>query len=165
VKLRLLVCVLAFIAFTPGCRAEPQRPSAEATPGVSPAGLEVVPLLIRSGEHRHQFLVEVARTPEQQARGLMYRPTLGPDEGMVFPFEPPRPASFWMKNTMIPLDMLFIRADGTIARIAANTVPYSLDAVEVGEPVAAVLEIAGGRSATLAIEAGDRVSWPGGPAS
>lgn len=84
---------------------------------------------------------------------------------MIFPFDRPRPASFWMKNTMIPLDMLFIRADGTIARVAANTVPYSLDSVEVGEPVVAVLEIGGGRSAQLGIAEGDRVSWPGGPAS
>jgi uncharacterized membrane protein (UPF0127 family) len=89
----------------------------------------------------------------------MFREKLGPGEGMLFPFPQPRPASFWMKNTLIPLDMLFIRADGTIARIAANTVPHSLDPVAVAEPVAAVLEIAGGRAAELGINEGDRVTW------
>ena len=73
--------------------------------------------------------------------------------------DPPRPASFWMKNTVIPLDMIFVRPDGTIARIAADTVPYSLDPVDSGEPVSAVLEIAGGRAAELGIAEGDKVSW------
>jgi uncharacterized membrane protein (UPF0127 family) len=68
-----------------------------------------------------------------------------------------------MKNTVIPLDMIFIRTDGSIARIAENTVPYSLDLVESGEPVAAVLEIAGGAAAEAGVAEGDRVSWPGGP--
>ncbi len=93
----------------------------------------------------------------------MHRQSLAPNAGMLFPYDVPQPASFWMKNTLIPLDMIFIRADGTIARIAANTVPHSLQSVESGEPVAAVLEIAGGRSAQLGIAEGDRVSWPGGP--
>jgi uncharacterized membrane protein (UPF0127 family) len=82
---------------------------------------------------------------------------------MLFLFDPPQRASFWMKNTYIPLDMLFIRADGTIARIAANTVPRSLEPVDAGEVVAAVLEIAGGRAAAVGIRAGDQTSWPGGP--
>ena len=78
---------------------------------------------------------------------------------MIFPFEPPRPASFWMKNTLIPLDMIFIRADGTIANIEANAVPLSLEAENSDGPVKAVLEIAGGRSAELGIKAGDKVDW------
>ena len=94
--------------------------------------------------------------------GLMNRQSLAPDRGMIFPYDPPRPASFWMKNTLIPLDMIFVRPDGTIGSIAANTVPLSLDPVPSGEPVAAVLEIAGGRSAELGISAGDKVSWPRG---
>jgi hypothetical protein len=81
----------------------------------------------------------------------------------VFPFKPARPASFWMKNTLIPLDMVFVRTDGTVARIAAMTTPHSLAPVGVSEPVAAVLEIAGGRAAELGIGADARVSWPGGP--
>ncbi len=126
----------------------------------SPAGLEQVPLTITTaGGKTHRFTVEVARTPEQQAQGLMNRESLGPDRGMIFPYDPPVAASFWMKNTLIPLDMIFIRADGIIARIEANTVPLSLDPVAAGEPVAAVLELAGGRSAELGITPGARVEW------
>ncbi|RJT24438.1 DUF192 domain-containing protein [Chakrabartia godavariana] len=124
------------------------------------SGLSVVPLQIRTAAGGTlSFKVEVARTENDQARGLMFRESLAPDAGMIFPMDPPRWASFWMKNTVIPLDMIFIRADGTIARIAAETVPYSLDPVDSGEPVAAVLEIAGGRAAALGIAEGDRVSW------
>ena len=125
----------------------------------SPAGLEQIPLTITSGGKAHRFIVEVARSPEEQATGLMNRQSLAPDRGMVFPYDPPQPVAFWMKNTLIPLDMIFIRADGTIARIEANTIPLSLDTVPAGEPVAAVLELAGGRSAELGIQAGDKVDW------
>ena len=127
----------------------------------SPAGLDQVPLTITTAEGRaHRFTVEVARTPEQQQQGMMHRQALAPDRGMIFPYDPPQPASFWMKNTLIPLDMIFIRADGTIARIEANAVPLSLDPVPAGEPVAAVLELAGGRSAELGIAPGAKVEWP-----
>jgi uncharacterized membrane protein (UPF0127 family) len=127
----------------------------------SPAGLEQVPLTITTTQGKaHRFIVEVARTAAQQEQGLMNRQSLAPDHGMIFPYDPPQPASFWMKNTLIPLDMIFIRADGTIARIEANTVPLSLDPVPAGEPVAAVLELAGGRSAELGIVAGSKVDWP-----
>jgi uncharacterized membrane protein (UPF0127 family) len=129
----------------------------------APSGLSLVPLQIQSGGKTHNFTVEVAQTPEQQAQGLMFRERLGPNEGMIFPFPEPRPASFWMKNTLIPLDMIFVRPDGTIGRIAVNTVPKSLDPVAFGEPTTAVLELAGGRTVQLDIKAGDRVSWPGGP--
>lgn len=126
----------------------------------SASGLSVVPLEIRTAAGKaHGFKVEVARTESEQARGLMFRESLAPDAGMIFPMDPPRPASFWMKNTIIPLDMIFVRPDGTIARIAADTVPYSLDPVDSGEPVSAVLEIAGGRAAELGIAEGDKVSW------
>jgi uncharacterized membrane protein (UPF0127 family) len=118
-----------------------------------------LPLTVRSASGTHRFTVEIARTPEEQANGLMHRQSLAPDRGMLFPYEPPQPASFWMKNTLIPLDMIFIRPDGTIARIVANTVPLSLDPVPSLEPVAAVLELAGGRAAELGIREGDRVSW------
>jgi hypothetical protein len=143
-----------------GCSAE--NGSTAASPSAarsSPAGLDLIPLEVRSGSRTHRFTVEVARTGEEQAQGLMHRKALAPDAGMLFPFSPARPASFWMKNTLIPLDMIFVRPDGSIARIAANTVPQSLEGVGVDEPVAAVLEIAGGRSAQLGIREGDRVSW------
>ena len=116
-------------------------------------------LTIRSGSRSHGFTVEVARTSDEQSQGLMFRESLGPNQGMLFPFDAPRDAGFWMKNTLIPLDMIFIRADGTIARIAANTEPHSLEPVISGEPVVAVLEIRGGRSAELGIREGDRVEW------
>jgi uncharacterized membrane protein (UPF0127 family) len=125
----------------------------------SAAGLEQVPLTIRSGSAVHRFTVEVARTPAEQETGLMNRQSLASDRGMIFPYDPPQPAAFWMRNTLIPLDMIFVRADGSIVRIAANTVPLSLEPVPSGEPVAAVLEIAGGRSAELGLRAGDTVEW------
>ncbi|MCY7397253.1 MAG: DUF192 domain-containing protein [Sphingomonas bacterium] len=127
----------------------------------SPAGLDQLPLTVTTtGGKAHRFTVEVARTAEQQAQGLMNRQSLAPDRGMIFPYAVPVAASFWMKNTLIPLDMIFVRADGTVARIEANTAPLSLDPVPAGEPVGAVLELAGGRAAELGITAGAKVDWP-----
>jgi uncharacterized membrane protein (UPF0127 family) len=126
----------------------------------SPAGLEQVPLTINSANGKHRFTVEVARTPEEQAQGLMFRKSVPPDRGMIFPYDPPVQVSFWMKNTLVPLDMVFIGPDGKIGRIAANTTPMSLDPVASIDPVSAVLEIAGGRAAELGIREGDRVDWP-----
>jgi uncharacterized protein len=148
-----------------GCRAEPQANTPQQASSISiQTGLEVVPLQVQSGGSVHRFNVEVAATNAQQATGLMFVEELGPDEGMVFPFVPARPASFWMKNTLIPLDMIFVRPDCSIARVAVNTVPHSLEPVGVEENLAGVLEIAGGRSVELGIGEGDCVSWPGGPA-
>ena len=163
---RLLAALCAAISLA-ACRAEATYNVNESVPAVAdaprtaPSGLELAPLDIHSANGTHHFTVEVARTPEQQGRGLMFREALGADEGMIFPFQFPRPASFWMRNTLIPLDMIFIREDGTIARVAANTVPRSEATVQSGEPVAAVLEIKGGRAAELGITEGDRVNWPG----
>ena len=125
----------------------------------SPAGLEQVPLTINSANGKHRFTVEVARTPEEQAQGLMFRKSVPPDRGMIFPYDPPVQVSFWMKNTLVPLDMVFIGPDGKIGRIAANTTPMSLDPVASIDPVSAVLEIAGGRAAELGIREGDKVDW------
>jgi len=127
------------------------------------ASVSTVSLAISAAGQKHAFRVEVARTEVQQERGLMFRSHLAPDAGMIFPMTPPRAVSFWMKNTIIPLDMIFIRADGSIARIAAQTVPYSLAPVSSGEPVAAVLEIAGGRAAELGINEDDKVVWTDKP--
>ena len=140
-----------------GCT--PSNPAQAPIAERSAAGLKQVPLTIRSASGAHAFTVEVAGTPEEQTNGLMHRQSLAPDRGMLFPYEPPQDVAFWMKNTLIPLDMIFIRPDGTIARIAANTMPMSLDPVPSLEPVSAVLEIAGGRAAELAIREGDRVVW------
>jgi uncharacterized protein len=126
----------------------------------SPAGLEQVPLTINSANGKHRFTVEVARTAEEQAQGLMFRNSVPADRGMIFPYDPPVQVSFWMKNTLVPLDMVFIGPDGKIGRIAANTTPMSLDPVASIDPVSAVLEIAGGRAAELGIREGDKVDWP-----
>lgn len=125
--------------------------------------LAVVPLTIDTARGPRRFKVELAATPDQQERGLMFRTSVPAGTGMIFPMSPPRPATFWMKNTLVPLDMIFIRFDGTIARVAAMTKPQSLDLVDSGEPVAAVLEIAGGAAAKQGIAKGDRVRWQGGP--
>jgi uncharacterized membrane protein (UPF0127 family) len=137
----------------------PQSGGGPAASERSAAGLEQVPLTIQSRSGAHRFTVEVARTPEQQAQGLMHRQSLASDRGMLFPYDPPQNASFWMKNTLIPLDIVFIRENGTVALIAENTVPLSLEPIPSLEPVAAVLEIAGGRAAELGIKAGDKVNW------
>jgi uncharacterized membrane protein (UPF0127 family) len=122
-------------------------------------GLREVPLTISSKSGVHRFTVEVAATPEQQETGLMFRKSIAPDRGMIFPYDPPQDVSFWMKNTLIPLDIVFIRANGTIARID-NAQPLDLTPLPAGEPVAVVLEIAGGRAKQLGIKEGDRVTWP-----
>jgi uncharacterized membrane protein (UPF0127 family) len=118
-----------------------------------------VPLTIHSANGEHRFTVAVAATPEQQEHGLMFYRSLAPNQGMIFPYDPPQPVSFWMKNTLIPLDMVFIRADGTIARIA-HAKALDETPVPAGEPVALVLEIRGGRAAELGIREGDKVDWP-----
>lgn len=117
-----------------------------------------MPLTIRSKNGTHQFTVEVAATPQQQETGLMFRKSLAGDRGMIFPYDPPENAAFWMKNTLIPLDIIFIRSDGTIVRIT-NAEPMSLEPLPAGEPIAAVLEIRGGRAAELGIKEGDIATW------
>jgi uncharacterized membrane protein (UPF0127 family) len=121
-------------------------------------GLREVPLTIRSKSGVHHFTVEVAATEQQQETGLMFRRTLAGDRGMIFPYDPPQEVAFWMKNTLIPLDIVYIRADGTIARIVTAK-PLDETSVPAGEPVAAVLELRGGRAAELGIREGDKVEW------
>ena len=145
------------------CSAKPAdsaaRPASEA-PAVHPeSGLPVIPLTVTHGRTRHAFRVEVARDSREQARGLMFRTAMGADEGMIFPMQPPRLASFWMRNTVIPLDIIFIGEDRRILNIAANTVPYSEDPVPSAGKVSAVLELNAGRAAALGIAPGDKVDW------
>ncbi|WP_435416892.1 DUF192 domain-containing protein [Parerythrobacter aurantius] len=124
------------------------------------SGLAIVPVTVTGSSGSHVFRAEVAASQEAQSRGLMFRTALGPDEAMIFPREErPAPARFWMKNTPIPLDIIFIGPDRRIANIAAMTVPYSLDGVESQGIAIAVLEIAGGRAAELGIVPGDKVEW------
>ncbi len=132
---------------------------------VAQGGGARLPVSIASANGTHVFRVEAAKTAAQQEQGLMFRTDLTPNGGMLFaPYldasGAPKPANFWMKNTPTALDIVFIRADGTIARIAENTVPFSEALVPSGEPVAAVLELVGGRTGALGIAEGDKVTWP-----
>ena len=155
--LRLLaIPVLLLAACSPQAGAAPM-PEAAATHAVS--GLKVIPLTIVQGGRQHRFRVEVAASDEEQAKGLMFRTEMGADEGMIFPKEPPQMRSFWMRNTVIPLDMLFIGPDHKVVNVIANAEPYSLDSRPSVAPVSAVLELNGGRAAQLGIEAGATVSW------
>lgn len=104
--------------------------------------------------------VEIARTPEEQALGLMFRTELADDQGMLFPHETPRELTMWMRNTYIPLDMVFIKEDGTIHRIEARTEPFSERIIASQGEVSAVLEIAGGAAARLGLKPGDKVRHP-----
>jgi uncharacterized membrane protein (UPF0127 family) len=104
-----------------------------------------------------RFSAEIAADQASQEKGLMYRTRLAPDAGMLFDFHAPEFQTFWMKNTVLPLDMIFIRADGTISSIAPDAVPYSETPIPSAEPVRAVLEINAGRAAALGIEPGQRV--------
>jgi uncharacterized protein len=112
----------------------------------------------------HSFSVELVATDAEREKGLMYRRELPEGRGMLFDFQAEQPVAFWMKNTYIPLDMIFIRKDGRILRIAENTEPLSERLVPSGGPVLAVLEVIGGTAKKLGIAPGDRVSDPSSPA-
>ena len=118
------------------------------------------PLTIAGASGRHAFQVEVARNDAERAQGLMFRRNLAPDRGMLFDFGRVQPLSMWMQNTYLPLDMIFIRADGSIARVAENAEPLSTRTIPSGEPVLAVLEVIGGTAARLGVKPGDRVEHP-----
>ena len=124
---------------------------------LSQSTLDTSPLYIEIESGRIDYSVEVADTPETTARGLMFRESLGDRAGMLFVFSPPREPSMWMKNTLIPLDMLFLDGEGEIIAIARNAVPGSLRHLSPEMPVSGVLEINGGQAATLNIRPGDRV--------
>ena len=116
----------------------------------------IVEIASTGGQHR--FTVEIADEAAERSRGLMFREHLDPDAGMLFIYPRAQFASFWMKNTYIPLDMLFIADDGTIMQIAPQVPPHTLESVRSESPVRAVLEINGGRAADLGIAVGDRVT-------
>lgn len=158
----LLLTPLAFLLAAASC-APGSSDAATSTQAASThpeSGLRMVPLtVISTGGKRHAFRVEVAATGAEQSKGLMFRNAMGADEGMIFPMNQPRGASFWMRNTVIPLDLIFVGTDGRISNIAANAVPYdetNLNSIGLAK---AVLELRGGRAAELGIVAGDRVEW------
>lgn len=151
---RLMPLLLLALAL-PGCDARAPLPANDAAP--APA-LSTVPLTIEGNGRRHALTVEVAVTEAEQEQGLMHRATLPADRGMVFPFAFPKMASFWMKNTPEPLDLLFVRPDGTIAAIDHGK-QMDLTPLSANEPVSAVVEIAGGGATRLGVRVGDRVRW------
>ena len=114
-------------------------------------------VLVEAGGSQYRFEVEVADAPDERAEGLMYRRSLADNAGMLFLYSRPQPVEFWMKNTPLSLDIVFVRDDGTIARIAENTVPMSEELIPSGEPVRAVLEVKAGTMRQLGIAPGDRV--------
>jgi len=116
--------------------------------------------IVTQGGRKQSFQVEVARNDADRAQGLMFRRSMAPDRGMLFDFGRVEPVSMWMQNTYLSLDMLFIRPNGSIARIAANTEPLSTRTIPSGEPVLAVLELNAGTAAKLGIKPGDRVEHP-----
>jgi uncharacterized membrane protein (UPF0127 family) len=143
--------VLVTLAATVGCHAQASLLSLDSFPKSR--------LHITSGTEKHEFDIWIATTPEQQQQGLMFVRDLPSNHGMLFLADAPRVFRMWMKNTYIPLDMVFIGADGRVAKIAANTVPHSLATVSSGTEVSGILEIRGGEAARRAIHVGDAVSW------
>jgi uncharacterized membrane protein (UPF0127 family) len=129
--------------------------AAAAAPACDPERIKIL-----AGPGSRTFSIEIAEDPAEQARGLMFRPALAADAGMLFVYQTPRPASFWMRNTMIPLDMIFIDDTGRIESIAERTDPYSERVSSSGSDVRAVLEINGGLSRELGIGPGDQVIHP-----
>ena len=160
--MRAILTALALSLALPmaACSADPNPPAESAgDSGAEAERAATIPLTIEAAGKTHRFNVEVARTDEEQDRGLMFRTSLPEGGGMIFPFKKPRIGSFWMKNTLIPLDMIFIRADGSIDRIAENTIPESLEPVVSGGEVSAVLELAGGTAARLGLDEDAKVTW------
>jgi uncharacterized membrane protein (UPF0127 family) len=138
-----------------GCLLAAWLALTSATRAADPHTLEIAS---KSGVHI--FSVEVADTDATREKGLMYRKSLPEGSGMLFDFHQEQDVGFWMQNTYIPLDMLFIRADGRILRIAENTEPLSTRVIRSGGPVRAVLEVIGGTARKLGIAPGDRVAHP-----
>ncbi len=117
--------------------------------------LETLTVVTSSG--RHVFQVEVMRTPDERAKGLMFRRFMPADRGMLFDFQRSEPVAMWMQNTFISLDMVFIRSDGTVARVAERAEPLSMRTIPSGEPVLSVLEVNAGIAEKIGLKAGDRV--------
>lgn len=123
------------------------------------SGLEIIEVTVQSGENTYVFDTELAAASDDQAQGLMFRTELGEFEGMLFPSRGAQMRSFWMKNTPLPLDIIFIGPDNRIINIGAMAEPYSLDSVPSAAPAIAVFEIIGGRAEELGIKPGDLVTW------
>jgi len=134
--------------------------SAEAPAGQPQTGLRTLALTIMTGDGKsHVYKVELAATPAQQAHGMMFRTSVAPGTGMLFPLQPPRPASFWMRNTLVSLDLIFIGANGRVRNIIAGAVPRSDAPLKSVGAVAAVLELKAGEADRIGLRPGDAVRW------
>jgi len=122
-----------------------------------PVHFRTSPLILHAAGKAHRFTVELAETDEQRTRGLMFRTALAPDRGMLFDFLRPTYIGMWMRNTLIPLDMLFIDTDGRVTFVRERTTPGSLEVIQPPERNRFVLELAGGSAARLGIRPGDRI--------
>ncbi len=130
--------------------------SGAAQEGLAVFGRDSLVIRTEAGAE-HRFEVELALSPSQQSQGLMYRPSLAGDAGMLFVYRPSRSVRMWMRNTAIPLDMLFVSESGEIVKIVERTVPFSLAIIASGRPVSGVLEINGGTASRLGLRPGDQV--------
>lgn len=154
-KVRLPGLLVVLLATALGLLASPARAQVLDLASYPQSSLEIA-----AKGARHKFEIWIADTPERQRQGLMYVRDLPANQGMLFVNESSRVSSFWMKNTYIPLDMLFIDARGKIVEIFANTTPLSLEPVGPVTPVLAILELRGGESARRGLRKGDRVIHP-----
>ena len=147
-KRRLFLAFLAAIPFAHGAlaqtAAQPELPKEKLT-------------IVTHDGVRHDFMVEMALDPAQQVTGLMFRTAVPADGGMLFDWGKPRASQMWMRNTLVPLDMVFINPDGSIRAIAEDTVPRSEAVIDSGGPVRATLELAAGTTKALDIRVGDKV--------
>ncbi|MDK9697263.1 MAG: DUF192 domain-containing protein [Siculibacillus sp.] len=153
--------ILVGTAFVASSAVVPHRDGSFAVPAArAEAPLAADRLEIRTGAASRAFTVEVADTDSKRAEGLMFRTQMAPDHGMLFDFKREQPVWFWMKNTYLSLDMIFVKADGTILSIAENTTPLSEATVPSGGPVRFVFEVVAGTTRRLGIAPGDRVVHP-----
>ncbi len=128
--------------------------------GSPQTGLVVKPLTITTAAGKsHRYTVEIAQTQQQQATGMMFRKSMARDTGMLFPMSPARAASFYMRNTYVPLDIIFVGPDRRVLNIGANAEPLSEALVSSAGPVSAVLELTAGEAARIGLKPGDKVSW------
>ena len=159
--LRAAALILALVAASVFVTSWPagQSRAGQSFAAGSQSGLPVSELIINTVTGEHRFRIELAVTAEQKRVGLMYRRELAPDAGMLFDFTPSRLVSMWMKNTYIPLDILFIDETGKIVNIVDNTRPHSLKSIRSAGPVLAALELNAGTAEKLGIAPGDRVVY------
>ena len=146
--MRALLVILGFLLLSP------------VVAGAAPHRLPVEKIVIETQHGARAFTLEIAADDASRETGLMHRTKLAPDAGMLFDFGKPVMTAFWMKDTPLPLDMLFVRADGTISTVAARAVPLSTAEIVSAEPIRAVIEIGGGQARAQGIAPGDRVRAP-----